>query len=295
MPGTLKVYEGLWLDDIKSSYKRVRTMNPGVEYTVSEVENGLTLFMPSSEKMYVVDVFTSVSDPQLLNTNGSTFSNNATLLWGDENGGEQSESVQSSLTIKNNGAGIGGRTTPSTNSSDSTTELSSSSESQTEETKNNVSSSDTISSQSDSTENSTIETSESVPHSTSDSQEQTSSSSLEKDSNHFPNSTDSLTEDSTTLTTVDSKNRGTNNTEISDSSATTISDLSKPFEHNREQDIQMNRKFTKTEKPSKQNAQSGKAYKEHLPQTGYTENKAFIVLGVVSSMLSFIIIKKFNK
>ncbi|HAP3559764.1 TPA: LPXTG cell wall anchor domain-containing protein [Enterococcus faecalis] len=300
VPGTLKVSEGIWIDDVKTSYKRVRTMTPDVEYTVSEVENGMTLLIPSSETMYVVDMFTSVSNPQLLNTKGSTFSNNATLKWGDENGESQLESVQSLLTIKNNDTGIGGSTTPTTNSSDSTTETSSNSESQTEETKNNVSSSDTISGQPEVTDNSVIETSESMSNSTLDSNEHNASSTssdstLEKESNISIESTDSLTGDSTTLTTTDNKNIETNDTEISDSSATITSDFSNPFESNREQNSQMNRKLTKTAKDSKQNAKSKKAFKEHLPQTGQVENKMFIIVGIVASMLSFIILTKYNK
>ncbi|MEB7810078.1 Ig-like domain-containing protein, partial [Enterococcus faecalis] len=117
VPNSLQVHEGIWLDDVKSTYRRVKKMIPGIDYSYTETANGVSILLPPGNRMYVIDLFTSVDDPNLLNVIGSTFRNKASLKWNDKLGNSHSREVNSKLIIRDdNNSGIGGN-----NTSDSST------------------------------------------------------------------------------------------------------------------------------------------------------------------------------
>lgn len=208
IPGSLKVSQGLWINEQRSSYRRVRTLTDGADYFAIETANGISVKFPAGSDMYIVDLFTIVNDPDSLNRIGTQFRNTANLSWLDENNNSIEESAGARVTIKDTNTGIGGsdKETPNSETNESTTD--STTEPKIPESSEPIVESTSESSESSETESTTDSTDESYNSSTTErSSESNTRSTVESTFATQTNSTIDSTK--STLTTNTDKQTGT--------------------------------------------------------------------------------------
>ena len=261
VPDSITVSNGHWTDPItQASYKRDETLTAGTDYTVSVTGDSFeTTFAKLDSQMVVIDYLTTFKDPAVASDGSSIFRNTATMSWGTNGSGTNTEKATASVKqTAGSGTGSGSENNNSGEESNSSSDNNNSNESSTSES--NSASESSNSNSSENSDNSSVESNG-------------NSDSHQVDTNHaYESSTDN---------SVIASN---------DSSASHLtSDNLSSTSDNRDQTVIAGSSNSSSNVPSngqsvstKESAKQKDSLAEALPHTGQQISISLIIVGVIS-------------